>query len=167
MLPLPPQSLGRAEGSPERWGWPGSLLGPGMSGAGASAKGVRVEQESVRRGRRKGPGGQSPQKEPCVQVRGACGWGAASGSVGSLGPVSLSPADRSISISQDSWASLENNWLPSPPGRGAPGRVGFLGAGWSPVPKRAVCPPLGAVSDGPGGEFLGLFLMGVADPGVD
>lgn len=92
---------------------------------------------------------------------------AASGSVGSLGPVSLSPADRSISISQDSWASLENNWLPSPPGLGAPGRVGFLGAGWSPVPKRAVCPPLGAVSDGPGGEFLGLFLMGVADPGVD
>lgn len=45
--------------------------------------------------------------------------------------------------------------------------MGFLGAGWSPVPERAVCPPAGAVSDGPGGEFLGLFLMGVVDPGVD
>ena len=54
MPSLPPRSLGHAEGSPVRWGWPGSLLGPGMRGVGASAKGVRAEQESVRRrGRRK------------------------------------------------------------------------------------------------------------------
>ena len=45
------------------------MLGPGMRGAGASAQEVRVEQESVRRrGRRKGPGGWSPQKGLCVQM---------------------------------------------------------------------------------------------------
>ena len=139
MLPLPPRSLGRAEGSPVRWGWPGSLLGPGMRGVGASAKGVRVEQESVRRrGRRKGPGGQSPQKEPCVRVRRACGEGAASGSVGGLGPVSLGPADRSISISQDSWGSLDNDWVPCPPGRGAlEGRASWAQGG--PLFPRELC----------------------------
>lgn len=47
------------------------------------------------------------------------GRGAASGSVGGLGPVSLGPVDQSISISQDSRANLNNDWVPCPPGPGA------------------------------------------------
>lgn len=43
--------------------------------------------------------------------------------------------------------------------------MGFLEAQGGPLFRGCVS-TCGAVSDGPGGEFLGLFLMGVAD-GVD
>ena len=80
----------------------------------------------------------------------------------------LSPwvsAGLSISIPRDCQACL-NDRLPSPPGW-APGRVGFLGSGWSPVPESCVSACVGSLTQplmGQEGEYLGWFVMGSVAP---
>lgn len=59
-----------------------------------------------------------------------------------------------------------NDQLPRPPGW-APGRVGFLGSGWSPVPESCVSACVGSLTQplmGQEGEYLGWFVMGAVAP---
>lgn len=119
-----------------------------------------MEQESVRRrGRRKGPGGQSLQKGPCVRGAGAASAG---GSAGSLCPASLVLlAGPSPSLRTPGPASTTTGCLV------------LLGRGWGaleggPLFPRELCVHLrGQSLTGQEGESLGLFLMGTEDPGVD
>lgn len=111
-------------------------------------------------GEEKGQEEGARRTEPAEGAVCAGGWGSLCRRV-CWEPVSRlpGPAGRSISISQDSWAGLDDDWLPSPPGQGLGGP-----GGWSPVPERAVCPPAGAVSDGPGGRISGLVSDGDRGP---
>lgn len=83
--------------------------------------------------------------------------GQLSGSVGSLGPVSLSPVDRSISISQDSGPALENNWLPSPSHGGSPGAWASWAQGGPPVSRAGVVHLRGQSLMGQEGNFWACF----------